>query len=172
MALSQEFMAAVSAQNELRTRIMLSNYMLTDPTFKDFDESLKYALDCMPGLVVPHNGEQLNYDMSAWTKDYLDKQMAAVINNFSRERIDLLRNMCSILYGKKVEETHRERFIKEERGKAVNTGSKKQVGTVAAGAGIVAAVAGVAVSSTPLTVIGVVAAVAGGVLIISDKSKE
>ena len=40
---------------------------------------------------MPHDGETLDYDTSSWTKDYLNQQMVAVVNNFSRERVDLLK---------------------------------------------------------------------------------
>lgn len=170
MSVSKEFMEAADAKNELRTRIMLSNYMITDPSFGEFDESLVYALKAMPDLIVPHDGEELNYDRTAWTKTYLDKQCSTVVNNFSKERIDLLRNMCAHIYGKKVEETQRQKFVADaqaRRGKS--TLSKKQIGAVTVGAGVVVAAAGIAVSSTPLTVAGVVVAVTGGAIIVMDR---
>lgn len=170
MSISKEFMEAVTAGNELRTRIMLSNYMITDPSFRDFDESLSYALKSIPDLVVPHDGEDLNYDVTAWTKSYLDNQSSIVVNNFSNERIDLLRNMCAHIYGKKVEQIHRDEFGRDKQEKPQRSAlSKKQVGAVAAGAGAIVAITGMAISSTPLIVVGAAAAVSGGVLILANK---
>lgn len=170
MSISKEFMEAVDAGNELRTRIMLGNYMVTDPSFGEFDESLAYALKAMPDLIVPHDGEELNYDRTAWTKAYLDNQCSTVVNNFSKERIELLRNMCAHIYGKKVEETQQHKFVADAQARREkSTLPKKQVGAATAGAGVVVAAAGIAVSSTPLTIAGVVVAVAGGAIIMMDR---
>lgn len=170
MSISKEFMDTVAAGNKLRTRIMLSNYMITDPSFREFDESLKYAQETINDLIVPHDGEELNYDVTSWTKEYLDKECGILVNNFSKERIDLLRQMCGHIYGKKAEETHHENYVCEDRAKRESAGmSMKQIGTITAGAGVCVAAAGIAVSSTALTVAGALAAVAGGVLILTDK---
>lgn len=170
MSISKDFIDAVAEGNELRVRIMLSNYMITDPSFRDFDESLAYALKTLPELVVPHDGEELNHDVTAWTKEYLDKQCTAVVNNFSKERINLLRNMCAHIYKDRVEELHRREFVRNEQAKRKSTSvSKRQIGTATVGIGAVAAAAGLVISSTPLTVVGVAAAVTGGALIVMDR---
>lgn len=170
MSISKEFMEAVAAGNKLRTRIMLSNYMITDPSFGAFDESIAYALKVIPDLIVPHDGEELNYDRTAWTKAYLDNQCSTVVDNFSQERIELLRNMCAHIYGKKVEETQRQKFVADVQARREkSTPPKKQIGAATAGAGVVVAAAGIAVSSTPLTIAGVVVAVAGGAIIMMDR---
>lgn len=102
MSVSKEFMDTVATGNELRTRIILSNYMVVDPSFREFEESLAYALKSMPNLIVPHDGEEFNYDMSAWTKDYFNKESNNLVDNFSQERIDFLKQMCAHLYKDKI----------------------------------------------------------------------
>ena len=84
MSVSKEFMDTVATGNELRTRIILSNYMVVDPSFREFEESLAYALKSMPNLIAPHDGEEFNYDMSAWTKDYFNKESNNIVDNFSQ----------------------------------------------------------------------------------------
>lgn len=169
MAVSTEFQAAVEAKNTLRVRIMLSNYILKDPSFHEFDESLQYALPSLPDLIEPHDGEKLNYDRTAWNKDALDDAMAALMDNFSQERIDLIRNMCGVLYGEQVEKRNREEFIKAAQAKHTEGVSRKQVGTAVAGAGAVAVVGGVLLPSTRLTIAGAVGVAVGAYLIFSDK---
>lgn len=198
MSISKDFIDAVAEENELRARIMLSNYMITDPSFRDFDESLAYALKTLPELVVPHDGEELNHDVTAWTKEYLDKQCTAVVNNFSKERINLLRNMCAHIYKDKVEETHRREFVRDAQAKRKKAApSKTKIGAATMGVGAVAAVVShlagsvaadylassaaaghmagtaaaghLAILSTPLTVAGVAAVAVGGVLIFMDQ---
>lgn len=181
MSVSKEFMDTVATGNELRTRIILSNYMVVDPSFREFEESLAYALKSMPNLIVPHDGEEFNYDMSAWTKDYFNKESNNLVDNFSQERIDFLKQMCAYLYKDKISSnkfTPKTDSVGQRSGSGdqstrstgeKHTMSKKQVGTVTAGAGAVVAVAGLAMSSTPVAIAGAVVAVAGGILILSDK---
>ena len=180
MSVSKEFIDVVSKGNELRTKIILSNYMVVDPTFHLFDESLEYAKKSIPDLVVPHDGEELNYDISAWTKDYYNRQSANLIDNFSQERIELLRNMCAYLYkdrisasGRPAETAHPGSGSRPSINPPTNSEkrpvSRKQVGAVTAGAGAVVTVTGLALSSVPVTVIGAIAAVTGGILILTDK---
>lgn len=179
MSVSKEFMDTVATGNKLRTRIILSNYMVVDPSFREFEESLAYALKSMPNLIVPHDGEEFNYDMSAWTKDYFNKESNNLVDNFSQERIDFLKQMCAYLYKDKISSN---KFTPKTDSAGQRSGdqstrstgekhtmSKKQVGTVTAGAGAVVAVAGLAMSSTPVAIAGAVVAVAGGILILSDK---
>lgn len=165
MSISKEFMDAVAAGDELLTRIILSNYMIVDPSFREFDESLKYAVESMNNLIVPHDGEELVYDVTAWTKEYLDKECNILVNNFSRERIELLRQMCGHIYGTE-NEPEPPSDGPDVKPKDV---SRKQIGTVTAGAGVIAAAAGLVVSSTTLTVTGAIAAAVGGALILTDK---
>lgn len=168
MAVSTEFQEAVEAGNILGVRIMLSNYILKDPSFHEFYESLDYARPSMPDLIEPHDGEKLNYDRSTWNKDALDDAMAALMDNFSQERIDLIRNMCGVIYGEQVEERNREEFIKAAQAGQAEGVSRKQVGTAVAGAGAVAVLGGVLLSSTQLTIAGAVGVAVGAYLIFSD----
>lgn len=176
MSISKEFMDTVASGNVLRTRIILSNYMVVDPAFREFDEALKYALEFMTDLVEPHDGENLNYNMTEWTKEYFNKESTNLVDNFSRERIDLLRCMCRHLYkGSASGKSHK--MVASGFASSDNTSvhdgkrsvSKKQAGAVAAGTGAIVAVAGLAVSSTPVAIAGAVVAVAGGILFLSDK---
>lgn len=172
MEISQEFKQAVSAQNTLRVRILLKNYMLTDPTFQTFDHYLAYAQQQMVELIQPHDGETLNYDVSAWTKDYLDRQMTVVVDNFSAERIELLRNMVRQLYAPQVEASHREQFVTEHRTQHSGP-SRKQLGGGLATVGAVAVVAGLVVEEPilPLIAVGAAAAAVGAALILSDRNR-
>ncbi len=167
MAISEEFRDAVEAGNDLRTKIMLTNYMLVDPTFALFDENLAFAKQSFPSLIAAHDGEELVYDISTWNKDYLDKEMTIVVDNFSNERIELLRSMCRALYGAKAEEIQRDQFI-ATHSKASGP-SRKQIGTGVAIGGVVAAAVGLMVEQPILTIAGAAAVVAGGVLIFTDK---
>ena len=96
----------------------------------------------------------------------MDKQMVELIDNFSKERINLLKNICKHLYAK------RANAIIEERNTINITSTqitKKQVGTSLAIGGVVAAAVGVVAAKPIILATGVVAGVTGGVLLITDK---
>ena len=57
----------------------------------------------MPDFYVDHDGEQLNFNKSDWNVNYLNKQMVIVVNNFSRERINLLKEMVKVVLKDKYE---------------------------------------------------------------------
>lgn len=165
MAISKDFIDAVQAGKLMRVRIMLKDSLLVDPTATIFDEMSNYAQKEMNNLYVLHDGEKLNYDVSSWNEEYLNEQMVVVVNNFSKERINLLKSMVRILYKEKANR------IKEENNETkVSQGvSCKQIGTGVTIAGATLAVAGICTSQTALTIGGVVIAVAGVVLVVSDK---
>ena len=49
---SREFKAAVSDKNLLRTRIMLKDSFVVDPTFSQLSEMLSYVRTHLPGIFV------------------------------------------------------------------------------------------------------------------------
>ena len=103
MILAKEFVEAVNNKRKTKVRIMLKNSMLVDPSFKNFDNMLEYANNNMTDLYDLHNGEKLNNDSSAWDEDYMNQQMVAVVRNFSKERIELLKKIVQKLYGYKIQ---------------------------------------------------------------------
>lgn len=162
--MTQEFIEAVKGGKLLRVRIMLKDSLLVDPTTSQFNEMERYAIDEMGDIYVQHNGEKLDNDISSWNEDYLSRQMVIVVNNFSHERIDLLKSMVQYLYKDKVEKIHVER----PENQTQQSVSRKQIGTGVTVAGAALAIAGLCTSQTVLTVGGVVIAVAGVALIVSD----
>ena len=166
MAISQEFMETVDMGKTLRTKIMLKDSMLVDPTLIMFEEMISYAEDKMPDLYDEHDEEELKYSVGDWTESYLNAQMVAVVGNFSKERIELLKNVVRYLYKDKAD------YIKEERNRSTaNSISRKQVGIGMTIAGAAVTVAGICASEGLVIAGGVVLAAAGVALIVSDKEK-
>ena len=60
--ISEEFRAAVSDNNRLRVRVLLKDSLLSDPTFKQFDEMLSYVKDKIPDIMLPFDGKNLEKD--------------------------------------------------------------------------------------------------------------
>lgn len=166
MNISQEFKDAVEEKDIMMVRIMLKDSLIVDPTFEEFNAMISYSEKFLDELYDEHDGEIFSRNPSDWTKDYMDEEMVRVISNFSKERISLLKSICQHLYSNRAKKIEYERV--QENSQRISI-SKKQVGTGLAVAGVVTAVAGVVVSKTLVVGVGVVAAVAGGILIVTDK---
>lgn len=165
MSITAEFMEAVEEKKITRVRIMLKDSLLIDPTSAQFDEMEKYARENLGNIYEEHDGEKLNYDTSAWNEDYLNEQMVKVITCFSKERIELLKDMVRYLYREKARKIRMETTSNYEEKKL----TRKQAGAGVAIAGAVVTVAGICTSHTILTVGGVVVAATGIALMMSDK---
>lgn len=184
MALKESFKQAVAAKENIKVRVMLKDSMLIDPTLISFEEMLAYAEERIKPFYDKHNGEELIHDSANWTEQYLDKQMVAMITNFSVERISLLRKMVPKICGNKkfFDRTERSNTTtnnnKQNRkiygdqsyqGKAVV--SKSDIGTGFIVVGSIAFVAGVLIPKTVLTVTGVGAIAVGAAFVIQDKKE-
>lgn len=164
MAITVEFKEAIQVGNVMRVRIMLKNSLLVDPTVKQYDEMEKYACAKMENIYVEHNGEHLDFEISSWSKNYLNQQMAVVVDNFSKERIGLLKAMVRYLYKDRINKNH------YEKNKTYNnTVTHKQVniGITVIGIGLTAT--GICSSKILLTIGGAVVTVIGAVFIFKDR---
>lgn len=165
MTITQEFMDAVKNKDNRMVRIMLKDSLVVDPTFREFNEMVKIAESNITDLYDEHDGEALKYEMSTWTKVYMDEQMVQVVYNFSKERVNLLKSICKYIY--------RERASKIESGKYSSEPkiiiTQKQAGTGLAAVGVGAIVVGLAIEAPMIATAGVVAGIAGAAMIITDK---
>lgn len=184
MAVSQEFQTALDNKDIMTVRIMLKDSLVVDPTFTEFGEMLRLAEKSLDSLYDEHDGEELINDGSRWNKDYMDTQMVKVIRNFSKERIELLKNICSHLYGTK--RTAQPIIVDPPRqDSGPNTKSKKDNyesstsarnrkdgerlvmgGAVLIGIGILSETTLITVASI---VVGAVAVVGGGLMIVNNR---
>lgn len=171
MAITKEFEDAVSNGDKLLVRIMLKDIMLIDTTLKKFDEMLTYAERRMDCIYDVHDDEILLQTQAKWTKEYLNNQMVAVVNNFSKERIELLRKMVQFLYPNKKNENAAHGLENKSIHAAENSSwtLQKKVGTGMAIAGTAATIGGVAASEGILIVGGIGVAAVGIGLILTDK---
>ena len=168
MAISKDFMDAVQAGKLMRVRIMLKDSLLLDPTSMQFDKMAHYAESQMGGIYVEHDGETLNYDISCWNEDYLNEQLVAVVNNFSKERIDLLKCMVRTLYKEKAIKIKNEQYETE----LTHSVSRTQIGTAVTAAGVVLTIAGICTSQIMFTIGGIAIAGAGVALIVSERGNK
>lgn len=93
--ISQEFKSTVLDKNLLRTRIMLKDSFVVDPTFAQFDEMLSYARAYLPSLFVPFDGENLENDAAKWNVNVMNEELVQLVTNFSEVRINHLKKVVA-----------------------------------------------------------------------------
>ncbi|MDR2132559.1 MAG: DUF3482 domain-containing protein [Clostridiales Family XIII bacterium] len=183
MAITNSFREAVSNGNVKGIRIMMTDSLLVDPSFEEFNEMSRFA-SAVGDLYDVHDGRELIGDKSAWDDNYMDKLMVQVVNNFSRQRIDHLKKVIrqlrpvaarrqSQISTSHSNESQRQQqsqppqsSYQEKKRQDQHSGSYR--GTKIAGGAIVGAVVGGTVAAVAnVTVIGgaVIGAVAGGAIV-------
>lgn len=113
--LSQEFKATVSDKNLLRTRIMLKDSFVVDPTFVQLDEMLSYARVYLPGLFVPFDGECLENDEAKWNDNVMNEELVQLVTNFSETRINHLKKVVSKVLKPEIEKIRRKKIEQSAR---------------------------------------------------------
>ena len=119
---SDEFKMNVAKGDLNLVRSSLINYFIVDNTFKQFDEALDYAKLSMN--VIEKNGDPtFDEDSDNWDEKYFDRQLTALLFNFSEERIKHLKDVRNVLEQRKVVKTvpHRTDLHNEKRNR---TGEK------------------------------------------------
>jgi len=96
--MNSDFIEVCESPNRRIVRIKLGNIITIDPALVTFREMKSYAERHITDLYDVHSGD-LNADKSAWTKDYYNEQQTELSFNFSRERLQLLCDMATYLYG-------------------------------------------------------------------------
>lgn len=164
MVVTEEFRQAVEDKKIIRVRIMLKDSMLVDPTMLQFDEMISFALPLLDNLYDEHDDEILEYDKMQWNENYLNKEMVTVVNNFSKDRIELLRNIVKYLYKDRAES------IKNDRQKNTSSSvSRKQIGIGVTAVGAAVTIAGICTAEGLVIAGGVVIAAVGVAMIVTDK---
>lgn len=108
---SPEFKAAVADKNLLRTRIMLKDSFILDPTFAQLSEMLSYARANLPDLMVTYDGDYLEEDSSKWTSETMNEELVQLVTNFSDIRIIHLKKVVSKVLAKEAEAIKRKRLV-------------------------------------------------------------
>ena len=69
--------------------------------FETFDAELKYAQSHVKDLFVTYDKKSLEKDPNKWTMDYLNRQKVAVMLNFSKERLNHVKQVAVKVLSKK-----------------------------------------------------------------------
>lgn len=116
---SPEFKAAVADKNLLRTRIMLKDSFVLDPTFTQLREMLSYAKANLSDLMVTYDGDYLEEDSSKWTSETMNEELVQLVTNFSDERINHLEKVVSKVLAKEAEAIKRKRLVQNAQNNRV-----------------------------------------------------
>lgn len=116
---SPEFKSAVADKNLLRTRIMLKDSFVLDPTFVQLSEMLSYARANLPDLMVTYDGDYLEEESSKWTAETMNEELVQLVTNFSDIRIIHLKKVVSKVLSKEAEAIKRKRLVQNAQNNRV-----------------------------------------------------
>lgn len=184
MAVTNTFREAVTSGEVLKVRIMMKNSLLLDLTFTEFNDMEKVASK-LEGLYDKHDGCIFNPNKETWDDAYMKKLMVEILDNFSHERIEHLKEVVRYLrpVPKNDIRTHssdkknninnhskkeKKLSYKEQKRRDKEAGNYRRA-KMAAGA-VTGAAAGVAVMSITKAIVGItastaVATIVGGAVI-------
>jgi hypothetical protein len=93
--IGEAFTDAVDNGELRRVRIMLKDSLLVDPTLKQFNAMERYASSKMKNLYDEDDGDsrELEHDKDKWTDEYMNMEMVRVVSSFTKERINLLKQI-------------------------------------------------------------------------------
>ena len=142
MAITGFFREAVKREDVLNLRIMMTNSLLVDPTFNEFNE-MNDLVRGVKGLYQDHDGRGFIFDKSAWNDDYMNKLMVQVETNFSNERIDHLKKVIENLRPVAARQKQADQKPKDETRRPCDRGVKI-AGWASAGGIVGGTIAGIA----------------------------
>ena len=111
---SLAFKTVMSNNMILRARIMLKDSLVVDPTFEQFDEMLAYAKGMNSTILVPFDEKILENDISKWNEEQMNRELVELVNNFSSERINHLKDIISKVLASKIKTIRSSSVIKSE----------------------------------------------------------
>lgn len=168
MKFSKEFIDAVEESNILRLKLMLKNSLVLDPSGVKFDEMMAEVTKKIPSFMDNHDGELFKPEVE-WDENYFNEQAVKVVDNFSVNRVELLKKIVQKLYIKNIHRTtDRSGTVNDvdRSGKQLplmNSSNNKRIGGAVATLGIVGVGCGILIEGVPVVVsiIGVASIGAG-----------
>lgn len=105
MPVTTDFTNAVRDKNVRRVRIMMKDSLIRDPSFAELEEMSREAEKGLGTrtLYDKHDGESFSLNKSDWNKTYMNNQLVDLMSNFSRERLNHLKAVCSFIYADEIQ---------------------------------------------------------------------
>ena len=115
--------------------------LIRDPSFAEFDEMSREAEKGLGSrtLYDKHDGESFSPNKSDWNKTYMNNQMVDLMSNFSRERINHLKAVCSFIYADEIQNMrqHRDTDIQQDTRRNDDHKSNTMFGLIMAVLGVI-----------------------------------
>lgn len=165
MSISPEFKENVQSNNVIRVRSALLDYLIIDrTTFDLFDTALDYANKSLE-VTEEHDNKPFENEPEKWDKDYLNKQKASLMVNFSEKRIAHLKKVVTKVLPPQKQDVE----LKQSSHPNARTSKKKDTGgfdacTALIFAGVTVTTVGVIVSKPIVIGAGVVIVGVGGTI--------
>ena len=104
---------SVEKRDFLALHNILYSILNTDKEFATtyFDDTLKYITDRIPDFVKENEEQESFKDKSDWDKDYWIRIAAGLKDNFTMEKVELLKSMSKELYPIKEKEFSFSKYI-------------------------------------------------------------
>lgn len=99
MSISKSFEASVKNESIDVVRSILINSLITDRTFKKFDEELEYAKNIFNDIIQDGDEVELNLDKTTWNDSYCGLVSFELLSNFSLKRINHLKEVLIEIHG-------------------------------------------------------------------------
>ncbi|MBR2209346.1 MAG: hypothetical protein IJ859_11115 [Synergistaceae bacterium] len=132
MPVTSDFKKAVQEKNVNRVRIMMKDSLVRDPSFEEFDEMSREAEKGFGAdtLYDRHDGEIFSTDKSDWNKTYMNNQLVDLMSNFSRERLENLKAVCSFIYADDIRASKQSRKTTEKQSESRRKRSNNLFGLI------------------------------------------
>lgn len=98
MALTPEFMSAISERNILRIRIILKDSLLVDKTFKQFEEMRNYAERSGINVWMNETEKEEIPPKETWNMDLMNLELTRLVNEFTVARVNFCMHLIRTLY--------------------------------------------------------------------------
>lgn len=95
--ISADFKKAVQIGDEEKVKMMLKNSLTMDLTFTQFKSMLEYTLKFIPNIIESHDGSKFE-SKENWDKDYASLLKYDLVDNFSAERIQHIKEVQQYVY--------------------------------------------------------------------------
>lgn len=118
--ISEAFKKAISDKDFDRARIMMKNTLTMDLTFKSFQEMLDYALKYHPEIIERHDGGEFA-PQEDWDKLYSSLIKVDLLDNFSAERIEHIKNVHTYIYSDEIDSSEYNSIDEKDSGTTPNS---------------------------------------------------
>lgn len=181
--LSSEFLKAVSERNINGVRTQIYTSFTVSPKSNEGEEMVEHAeKNIGNALYKEQDNQKLDLNVANWTEEYYKQLLKDLMFNFSRERMNLLREVRKHLFTGKTVNSNKSkasdrnntnrysvRFQKTTNNRN-NSINYKQTGMVVAGVGGVLLLSGLVAKSFVVGAVGGAVLVAGGIILFNDNN--